>query len=91
MTGVKQFLRARRKAELQTIHQFWFPGEARITRREDLEKRVLHALVEGANLQERIARLTQTQRAFLGVILQTPEFQIPSLTLYREDRRSGGR
>ena len=39
MNNVRQYLKSRRKAELQAIHQFWFPGEPMVTTREELESR----------------------------------------------------
>ena len=69
-TGVRDFLRRRRKAELQTIHQFWYPGESRLAARGDLEKRVAQALSGGVQLQERVARLSRAQVTLLTALLE---------------------
>ena len=74
MKVVKDFLKSRRKAELQTIHQFWFPGEPTTGARDALEDRLAGVLVAGDQLQERLARLSRTQRAFLSTVLAQPEF-----------------
>ncbi|MFN0060315.1 MAG: helicase-associated domain-containing protein [Planctomycetota bacterium] len=72
MRDVKEYLHRRRKAELQTIHQFWFPGESRLGSRDELEQRVSQALAGGIRLQERVARLTRAQMAILSEILEHP-------------------
>ncbi|MFQ5655521.1 MAG: hypothetical protein ACE5GW_12425, partial [Planctomycetota bacterium] len=75
MKALRQFLRARRKAELQTIHQFWFPGESMLTTREELESRVADVLEGGIQVEERVARLSRTQRTLLKALLACPGFQ----------------
>ncbi len=70
MTGVKDLLRRRRKAELQTIHQFWYPGESRLSTRDELERRVQQALTGGVDLGDRVARLSRIQRSLLTTLLE---------------------
>lgn len=73
MTDLGNFLQDRRKAELQTMHQFWFPGESRLSVRSDLEERIADALVGGVNVAECVARLTRSQRALLKAVLAHSE------------------
>ncbi|MEM7260654.1 MAG: helicase-associated domain-containing protein [Planctomycetota bacterium] len=76
VTCVQDVLKRRRKAELQTIHQFWYPGESRLNTRDELERRVAQALTGGVDLNDRIARLTKTQRSLLTALLeQRPSYE----------------
>lgn len=73
MINVRSFLTGRRKAELQTIHQFWFPGESMLTVRGELENRIREALSEGTRLEDGVARLSRVQRALLQSVLRSPD------------------
>lgn len=75
MSAVDHFLNRLRKAELQTIHQFWLPGESVSSTRDELEGRVSQALISGAGIDERVARLSRTQRTFITTILGRPGCQ----------------
>ena len=76
MSGVDSFLNRLRKAELQTIHQFWLPGESVQSTRDELEGRVSQALISGTGIDERVARLSRTQRTFISAILGRPGCQV---------------
>lgn len=89
MINVRTFLHDRRKAELQTIHQFWFPGESMLTTRGDLEARITEALVEGTHLQECVARLSRTQRSLLLSVLSEPDHQGSCRTLHESLESQG--
>ena len=62
MSAVCEFLKGLKKAELQTIHQFWLPGESVQAKAEELRTRVASALRKGVGIEERVARLSQSQR-----------------------------
>ena len=70
MSLVQDILDNRRKSELQTMHQFWFPGEAMISARDELLERVTDALVQGSQLSDAVSRLSKTQRSLLEHLLQ---------------------
>lgn len=73
MSSVQQYLHRLRKAELQTIHQFWLPGESVQGTRPELEERVVQALCQGVSIEERVARLNRVQREILITLLQCPD------------------
>ncbi|MEM7164022.1 MAG: helicase-associated domain-containing protein [Planctomycetota bacterium] len=73
MINVRSYLHGRRKAELQTIHQFWFPGESMLTVRGELETRIQEALSEGTRLEDGVARLSRVQRTLLQSVLRAPD------------------
>ena len=75
MSGVLEHLRERRKAELQGIHQFWFPGASMLTTREELESRIAEALTGCAQLRDKLARLTRTQTTLLTTLIGQPEYK----------------
>lgn len=70
MSSVEQYVHRLRKAELQTIHQFWRPGESVQSSRDELEERVTDALRHGNGIEERVARLSRTQRDVIVTLLQ---------------------
>lgn len=72
MSSVEQFVHRLRKAELQTIHQFWRPGESVQSSRDELEQRVTDALRRGSGIEERVARLSRVQRELVITLLQAP-------------------
>lgn len=73
MSAVSETLRGLKKAELQTIHQFWLPGESVQYRADELRKRVTAALVRGAGVEERVARLSNSQRRLITAVLAKPK------------------
>ena len=73
MSAVCEFLKGLKKAELQTIHQFWLPGESVQSRAEVLRARVAKALELGTGIEERVARLSQSQRRLITAVLSKPE------------------
>lgn len=73
MSAVGKFLRGLKKAELQTIHQFWLPGESANTRVEDLRQRVEKVFVSGEGVSEKVERLSQTQKRLIQDVLSRPE------------------
>ena len=73
MSAVGKFLRKLKKAELQTIHQFWLPGESANSRVEDLRKRVEQVFVSGEGVSEKVARLNQTQKRLIHDVLSRPQ------------------
>ncbi len=77
MSLVCQYLKSLKKAELQTIHQFWLPGESVQSKAEDLRKRVSVALLKGTGIEERVARLSQSQRRLITAVLSKPEPKAP--------------
>ncbi|MCA8958924.1 MAG: helicase-associated domain-containing protein [Planctomycetes bacterium] len=90
MTGVQDLLKRRRKAELQTIHQFWYPGESRLSTRAELERRVTQALTGGVGLSDRIARLSRAQRSILTLLLdQRPTYAAPVAAIQSRLEGSG--
>lgn len=72
MSTVADYLHRLRKAELQTIHQFWLPGESVQSSRQELQSRVIDALRRGSGIEERVARLTRVQRELIVTLLQSP-------------------
>ena len=72
MSTVPDYLHRLRKAELQTIHQFWLPGESVQSSRQELQVRVTDALQKGSGIEERVARLNRVQRELIIAILQSP-------------------
>lgn len=90
MSNVREFLRRRRKAELQTIHQFWYPGESRLSTRDDLEKRVAQALSGGLQLDERLARLSKPQKSLLSsLVRKKPEYAVEVRSAQKDLERTG--
>ncbi|MGE3164584.1 MAG: helicase-associated domain-containing protein [Planctomycetota bacterium] len=83
MISVHAFLSDRRKAELQTIHQFWYPGESRLTERVDLERRIADALAGGVNAADCVARLNRSQRALLQAVLVAPDHVVECEVAHR--------
>ena len=73
MSAVSETLRGLKKAELQTIHQFWLPGESVQYRADELRQRVTAALVKGAGSEERVARLSNSQRRLITAVLAKPQ------------------
>ena len=73
MSAVSETLRGLKKAELQTIHQFWLPGESVQYRADELRQRVTAALVKGAGIEERVARLSNSQRRLITAVLAKPQ------------------
>jgi len=73
VSAVSETLRGLKKAELQTIHQFWLPGESVQYRADELRKRVTAALVRGAGVEERVARLSNSQRRLITAVLAKPK------------------
>ena len=73
MSAVGKFLRGLKKAELQTIHQFWLPGESANSRVEDLRHRVERVFVSGEGVSEKVARLSHTQKRLIQDVLSRPE------------------
>ncbi len=69
MSAVCEFLKGLKKAELQTIHQFWLPGESVQAKAEVLRTRVGSALRKGVGIEERVARLSQSQRRLIVTVL----------------------
>lgn len=90
MISVRDYLRRRRKAELQTIHQFWYPGESRLSTRDDLEKRVAQALTAGLQLDERLARLSKPQVSLLTALLgRKPDYAVEVRQVHQRLEQSG--
>lgn len=89
MSTVRQFLKDRRKAELQGMHQFWFPGESMVTTRDELEANIAGVLTSGSKLREKLARLTRTQTALLEKLLLREGFTELCVTIRRELETSG--
>ena len=89
MSTVRQFLKDRRKAELQGMHQFWFPGESMVTTRDELERNIAGVLTSGAQLREKLARLTRTQTSLLKKLLEREEFTDQCVVIRRELESSG--
>lgn len=77
MSAVCEFLKGLKKAELQTIHQFWLPGESVQARAEELRTRVGSALRKGVGIEERVARLSQSQRRLITTVLARPRPRAP--------------
>lgn len=77
MSAVENFLRGLRKAELQTIHQFWLPGESVQVRVEDLRYRIEETLVSGEGIHERVERLSSTQKRLIQDVLSRPDSKAP--------------
>ncbi|MEC9476796.1 MAG: helicase-associated domain-containing protein [Planctomycetota bacterium] len=73
MSFVSEALRGLKKAELQTIHQFWLPGESVRYRADELRERVAAALVKGSGIEERVARLSNSQRRLITAVLSKPK------------------
>lgn len=73
MSAVAKFLRGLKKAELQTIHQFWLPGESANSKVEELRYRVEKVFVSGEGVPEKVARLSQTQKRLIQDVLSRPE------------------
>ena len=73
MSAVGKFLRGLKKAELQTIHQFWLPGESANSKVEELRYRVEKVFVSGEGVPEKVARLSQTQKRLIQDVLSRPE------------------
>ena len=73
MSAVSDILRGLKKAELQTIHQFWLPGESVRYRADELRERVNAALVKGSGIEERVARLSTSQRRLITAVLAKPK------------------
>lgn len=73
MSAVSETLRGLKKAELQTIHQFWLPGESVQYKADELRERVTAALVKGSGVEERVARLSISQRRLITAVLAKPE------------------
>ncbi len=69
--------------------QFWFPGEPRLVAREELEQRLAEAFIRGVHVQERLARLTRTQRSFLTEVLRRPSHQAEVQAVTQQLERSG--
>jgi len=65
LSAVGKFLRGLKKAELQTIHQFWLPGESANSRVDELRKRVEQVFISGEGVSERVARLSQAQKRLI--------------------------
>ncbi|MGA1202218.1 MAG: helicase-associated domain-containing protein [Planctomycetota bacterium] len=76
MSTVTEFLGRLRKAELQTIHQFWLPGEPVQTSRQELQVRVTDALCRGSGVEERIKRLNRVQKELIITLLQSPQHML---------------
>ncbi len=81
MSTVEQFLHRLRKAEIQTIHQFWLPGESVQTSRQELQVRVIAALQRGCGIEERVARLNRVQRELIVTLLQVPDNTLETRSL----------
>ncbi|MGE4618660.1 MAG: hypothetical protein AAEJ04_02500, partial [Planctomycetota bacterium] len=77
MSEVMDTLRGLKKAELQTIHQFWLPGESVQFKADELRERVTAALVEGNGVEERVARLSSSQRRLITAVLARPTPRAP--------------
>lgn len=72
MSAVSEILKGLKKAELQTIHQFWLPGESVRYKADELRERVAAALVKGSGIEERVARLSSSQRRLISAVLSKP-------------------
>ena len=81
MSSVERFIHRLRKAELQTIHQFWLPGEPVHSSRQELVNRVSDALQRGSGIEERVARLNRVQRELIVTILQNKQSQLETILL----------
>lgn len=89
MISLHSFLSDRRKAELQTIHQFWYPGESRLSERGDLERRIADALAGGVNAADCVARLNRSQRSLLQAVLLAPDHVAECSAVHRSLEAEG--